>query len=398
MKKKIWLLVIAVEILGIAFQGYSVYEYHTKNEETVRRGETKQSETYLVTGKEETMPIELTIPGERLTAKQRKSCLQKATEEIDASFLKENTSLEQITGAVEMRESYADGKVQAQWEMNPSGIFKRDGTIRYKEVTEDTLVNITAVLSCEQEVSEYDFAVVVKEPGMETAEGFAYLVSSVFQKEEESTEGRDVPLPQEVEGVRLSWRRPMDFTGLQICLLGIAGFLILRFGTEFDEKKEKEKKRDAYLGNYAEIVSGLVLYVGAGMSVRNAFERMGDTYLLQRKKKEVKEKPAYENMVRMNRRLKDGQMEHKVYEDFGRECMHPVYTKLALMLNQNSRKGNRKLLTQLEKEEQNLYEERQRRLKIAGEKISTKLLLPMGGLLLMVLIIIIVPAFGSMSL
>ena len=190
----------------------------------------------------------------------------------------------------------------------------------------------------------------------------------------------------------------MDFTGLQICLLGIAGVMIFRFGTEFDEKKEKEKKKEAYLKDYPDIVSALTLYVGAGMSVRNAFERMGDAYLLQKKTRNIKEKPAYENLIRMNRALKDGQMEHKVYEDFGRSCLHPVYTKLALMLNQNSRKGNRELLAQLEREEQNLYEQRQRQLKIAGELTSTKLLIPMGGLLAMVLIVIIVPAFSGMSM
>ncbi|MCR4798151.1 MAG: type II secretion system F family protein [Lachnospiraceae bacterium] len=397
MKKDIRRLIILIEVLGLALQGYAIYRFYFESETHIAREEGKE-ETFLVTGGEETYEVTLDVTGETPDKKQRAKAIKKAKKEIDETFLKENRSRSEITGSVTMKEKYAEGMVNAVWEVTPSRVFKRDGTLRYDEVKGDMVVTVCATLQCEDDVELYSFPVKVKKPSMYTKEGFLYLVSSVFKTEDEKSEEKEVKLPTEVEGMSLKWSRPMDYTGLQICLLGIAGVMIFRFGTEFDEKKEKEKKKEAYLKDYPDIVSALTLYVGAGMSVRNAFERMGEAYLVQRKTRNIKEKPAYENMIRMNRALKDGQMEHKVYEDFGRSCLHPVYTKLALMLNQNSRKGNRELLAQLEREEQNLYEQRQRQLKIAGELTSTKLLIPMGGLLAMVLIVIIVPAFSGMRM
>ena len=55
-------------------------------------------------------------------------------------------------------------------------------------------------------------------------------------------------------------------------------------------------------------------------------------------------------------------------------------------------------LEQLEREERNVYETRLRKIKSAGETASTKLLIPMGGLLGMVLIVLVVPAFFTIQI
>ena len=84
MKKKIWLLVIVIELLGIFYQGYSVYTFHTKSEGTVRRGDTGQEETYLVTGNGETRTIELEVSKIPMTPQERTAAFTRAMEEIDA--------------------------------------------------------------------------------------------------------------------------------------------------------------------------------------------------------------------------------------------------------------------------------------------------------------------------
>ena len=69
-----------------------------------------------------------------------------------------------------------------------------------------------------------------------------------------------------------------------------------------------------------------------------------------------------------------------------------------MLFEQNMRKGNEYLLEQLEREERNVYETRQRKMKTAGEVASTKMLIPMGGLLAMVLIILVVPALYTIQI
>lgn len=117
------------------------------------------------------------------------------------------------------------------------------------------------------------------------------------------------------------------------------------------------------------------------------------------KKKHPKEKKlSYEKIILMNRAIKDGKLEGDAYESFGKACMHPSYRKLSILLKQNLKRGNDKLLEQLAHEEQLVGDARRREIKSAGEMISTKLLLPMGGLLLMILIVLIVPALQSIQL
>ena len=72
-----------------------------------------------------------------------------------------------------------------------------------------------------------------------------------------------------------------------------------------------------------------------------------------------------------------------------------AYRSLAVLLAQNLKKGSKGLLELLKQESQEAFEERRRQAKTTGEKASTKLLLPMGMMLAVVLVILTVPAFLS---
>jgi hypothetical protein len=74
------------------------------------------------------------------------------------------------------------------------------------------------------------------------------------------------------------------------------------------------------------------------------------------------------------------------------------YRKLASMLSQNLRKGSKDLLECLEKEEHYSFEMRKQRAIRAGEEASTKLLVPMTGMLFIVIIILVVPAVMQMNI
>ena len=69
-----------------------------------------------------------------------------------------------------------------------------------------------------------------------------------------------------------------------------------------------------------------------------------------------------------------------------------------MMLVQNLRKGSRDLLEALEKEEKYAFELRKQKAIRAGEEASTKLLVPMAGMLFIVIIILVVPAILQMNL
>ena len=64
---------------------------------------------------------------------------------------------------------------------------------------------------------------------------------------------------------------------------------------------------------------------------------------------------------------------------------------------QSLKKGSRDLRDQLEQEERAAYDERRINAKVAGEEASLKLLLPMMGMLGVIFIVLMVPAFMQMT-
>ena len=85
-------------------------------------------------------------------------------------------------------------------------------------------------------------------------------------------------------------------------------------------------------------------------------------------------------------------LKKKRLEELGKNSESREYRKLSMLLVQNLRKGSRDLLDCLEKEEKYAFELRKQNAIRAGEQASTKLLIPMAGMLFIVILILIVPA------
>jgi len=90
--------------------------------------------------------------------------------------------------------------------------------------------------------------------------------------------------------------------------------------------------------------------------------------------------------------------ELQAYENFGRHCQLSAYRKLSSLIVQNVRKGAKGMQKLLEEEEWEAYEQRKAQARQSGEEASTKLLLPMGIMLVIVLAIMIIPAGISLNL
>lgn len=74
---------------------------------------------------------------------------------------------------------------------------------------------------------------------------------------------------------------------------------------EQSRKKEREKKRKALLElQYADMVSNLVLLLGAGMTVSKAWNRLTENYMNERQKRTICRKEVYEEMQRTSFEIK----------------------------------------------------------------------------------------------
>ena len=160
---------------------------------------------------------------------------------------------------------------------------------------------------------------------------------------------------------------------------------ILRHGRKQQMKKE-----------YPNVVHRLTLYLGAGMTVRNAFQRIVQEYEKDKQEK-GRESLVYEEMSYACRKLRAGVSEGAAYEFFGRRTGLQEYIRLSTLLSQNVKRGNSELLNRLREETEKAAVEQLQYGKQLGEEAVTKLLLPMAMMLLAVMLMIIVPAFSSMG-
>ena len=95
--------------------------------------------------------------------------------------------------------------------------------------------------------------------------------------------------------------------------------------------------------------------------------------------------------------MQSGVSEHIAYKNLGERTGLAEYKKFSAILVQQLEQGSRSFLESLQQETRDAFEKRKRNAKEAGEKAGTKLLLPMGILLVITLVVIMTPAFLSFT-
>lgn len=400
--KQMRLIVAVVIIFGITIGIYDFVNGELSFDDNLKRrpyGQGESEENLVVrAGEDQKEQVTVKISEQTLSEEEAYAYIEMAEKEIDETIQGENASLEQVTTDLVLKESYVNGYVDASWAIKPAGIISRDGEIHYDEITGETLVELNATLTCSDYEIVYTIAVNVTLPEMTQKEGFRYYLSKALQQADESNqESEEFVLPREIDNLAIRWQRPRQYRGPEIVLLGVVLGILSYFGRKEEVRRKKREKVRKLEEDYPEIVSALSLYVSAGISVKSSFERIAAQYRKKKDDSRASPMPGYEAILACSREMEDGVSETEAYRRFGRRCDHRSYNKLAMMLVQNVRKGNRQLKEQLEKEEAESFEARKIRARILGEEASTKLLLPMGMLLGVVLIVTIAPAMMNMS-
>lgn len=197
-------------------------------------------------------------------------------------------------------------------------------------------------------------------------------------------------LPENLEGRRLEWKTPEDTSGVLLsCLFFITALLLLVFKGR-EEQAALQKRYEELLMDYPGLILKFTLLVQAGMTARKAFQKMALDY---RKKRKKKSRFAYEQILAVCYEMDSGVSEMEAYRRFGERCGQVKYKTLATLLIQNLQRGSRYLSDMLEQESVEAWEERKRKARVLGEAATTKLLVPMVMMLLVVMAVIMIPAF-----
>ena len=338
----------------------------------------------------------IVVDEKQYTGDEVRRIFGEVADSLEAAILGENKTVDHIDHDLTLPKESERYPVLIEWLISDYDVLDSAGHIQdgfHDEAGRE--VKLTAELS--YGVMEEDHVLYVKVfPKYREAEDkLSHDIDiSISEHALASASGNAQTLPDNVDGYRLSYESSLPHTWIYILLISCFAAFALYTGRDRDLKAEVAKREREMLLDYPEIVSKLTLLIGAGLTLRAAFEKVAVDY---KNRTYGRKSFAMEEMLITVYRMRSGVSEYEAYLDFGKRCAVRRYTKLGALFSQNIKKGSAGLLAEMEKEVHDAFEERKANARKRGEEAGTKLLLPMAMMLSVVMIVIIVPAFMSFS-
>ena len=389
-KLKYWLIVMAGFILFIVC---STFLNNTEVSNYIQRPYVDEDDTEVkieVEGLlEGSQKIEIPVSKRVYSNEEVKEAMKKGMDEILKILPGENTSLQNITTDLNPVSELSDLGLSVKWDFGDSDIIDIQGKVDNENLGESVDIDIGVTLSYESYEESYVIPARVMPKPLTADESLIKRFKDYISVADKKSVGESgFYLPESFEGKKLVYHLEDGMNFHLIWIMGIIVAILLYLREKNNDRQKLEKKKRELLKDYPDIVSKLIVFIGAGLSVRQSWEGIVKDYESENKEKRY----AYEEMAKSLARLKTGTPENVVYKEFGRSCLLRQYMKLASLLEQNRKSGISTLSTLLGMESQSAWEERLNLAKREGEELNTKLLLPLFMMLLIVMMMIIVPA------
>lgn len=313
-------------------------------------------------------------------------------------ILGSNTSLEEVRSDLELIQEAEGYPFHIEWQCDDYSYIYSDGHVINEELeAEGSVVSLTAKLQYGDYREEHIIPIHILPPLYSEEELLKQKIYELLMKQEaQNREEEQVELPKQVEGKSLKWNETKEEnSGILFLLLCVSAVMIYLLKDK-DLQKQVDARNRQLLLDYPRLVSKLTLYLGAGMTIRNAFRKIAFDY---RREREAggQIRYVYEEMLLTCYELESGISEAAAYEHFGKRCRIIQYMKLSNLLVQNLRKGSNGMVYALRQEAESAFEDRKNMARKLGEEAGTKLLLPMMLMLGIVMLLIIIPAYFSFS-
>ena len=343
-------------------------------------------------GKQAEKEMNFQIEGKSLTDTELSELFAKVEKELKRSLQGKNASLLTVNQNLNFTERLSGYPVTVNWTAD-SNYIKENGSLRYNKIPlEGADTEVEATVLYRKKEKKYCFPVHLVPKELTPEQAMIQLVRrNIRQTIKKQKYKKEITLPQEVEGIRVSYDLPETSSLPQIGLFLLVPFL-LPFYWQEQMNKKKKKRTTQLMIDYPELVQKFTLLLGAGLTIRYSIERMVKDYE-DKRKKGGDYRYLYEELALVCNEIHNGVSEREAIEHFGTRCCQLPYLRFSTLVTQNMRKGTAGLMNLLEAEAVEALEQRKELVKQLGEQASTKLLLPMGIMLVLVMGIIIVPAF-----
>ena len=332
---------------------------------------------------------------------------KKTEEEIEEAFAETVRSIYRKLGAeeggkavltetVELPRYDSETGVNIRWNSSESSVVSNEGAVQRAPLKEPCDIVLRACMSFGGESREHWFYAEVPPYEAGSTEAVLYGAGEYLEKLEKETQEADgFYLPEKIGTVQVGAEE--DSGSVFKWIIAAALFLPLAVVIAKRQGKEQERKKreEECMAAYPQLITKLTLYIGAGLSLRGAWERLAADY---RRKAEISGETdsVGEEVLLLAGELKNGTSETKAYEEFGRRIGLKPYLRCASLLVSQLQKGSGALRKSLESEVRLAWEMYREQVTKKGEEAQTKLLFPMMGMLFLVMAVIMIPAFFAM--
>lgn len=308
----------------------------------------------------------------------------------------QNISLQEVRTKLQLSDRYEGYPFEVEWRSYAPDIITSAGEIMLQDQEERVMLKAEISYGAHEWENVLWVTVLEKEY---LPEEYQYCKVQQLLEEAElnSREEEYWELPAMVGEQKIMWQNPTKHRGYFLFLVSIGIGAAVYFMSDRDLHREVEKQRELMKQEYPDIVHKLALYLGAGMTLQGAIQKMGAEYEQQRMDGK-EQSPGYEQILYTCRELKTGVSESVAYERLGRRTGLQEYIRLCTLMTQNLKKGNASLLHRLHEEAEKALVERIQMSRRLGEEASTKLLVPMVMMLGVVMVMVMLPAFLSMGI
>lgn len=363
-------------------------------------GDDRQYQLYVDGILKEPFPLTVEVGARRYTNDGAEQVFRQIMDGMEERIRGENPSLKEVRTSLSLPTWLEEYGVRLRWTSSNPELLDSFGQIQdgAADIQEGVPISLGVQLAAGEFRREYELPVrilpQIRAPQQVLTDG---LAREIRRRDEASRTADSLLLPETYEGKPLRYRSAgkNDYGVLPVLGVLLAALCFLK---EQADEKEREKRREReLLLDYPELLSKLMVFMGAGMTVRGAWERMVTDYEAAVRAGRQKRRAAYEEMGQTWQQLKSGMPEGAAYREFGKRCRLQPYLKLSSLLEQNRKTGSKNLRAVFQAEMTDAFEQRKNLARRLGEEAGTKLLLPLFMMLGIVMVMIMVPAMMTMG-
>ncbi|MDO5573913.1 MAG: hypothetical protein Q4G60_08035 [bacterium] len=342
--------------------------------------------------------ISMQISGQQYSLSETERMYTEMMKQLPSIILGENSSFDEVRKHLNLVKRVEGYPFHIRWQPDSYRLIDQYGTIHSEEIEEEgSVTRIKAVITYEDYQAESVFHIRLYPQLLTEQEKFIEEIHQEVEKRNAaSVTDAEIQLPDQIEKKEIIWREKKSHESLYLLLLTIVCSVTLYYGKDMNLHKQVEQRRKEMKIDYVEIISKLALFLGAGMTTKGAWKKIVTDYE-KACHSGMKKRYAYEEMMITYHEMCSGVSESTAYERFGRRSELPCYQILASIISQSVKRGAKGTVTLLLREMTGAFEERKSIARQLGEEAGTKLLIPMFMMLLIVMLMIVLPAFLSLQ-